>query len=111
MQKMNTINPRNASEALRYARTAERAQNILKEGYTFHRDPNSDVVAVCKPGRLAASYWLNMLEPGCDCPDFRKHKDYCKHTLASEMLEAREDEEAGLEAQCAEYDLRAENEW
>jgi SWIM zinc finger len=104
-----TINPaNNINEARRMANSYAKAQQIIKEGYTFHKDADSDVIAVCKPGRLAASYWINMLEPGCDCPDYRKHGKYCKHTLANGILE---DDAANMEAQCAEYDLRAANEW
>jgi hypothetical protein len=100
--------PRNAQEAMQQALRFERAKQIIKEGYTFHQDADSDVVAVCKPGSLAAAYWLNMLSDGCDCPDFLKTHKPCKHMIAWEILE---DDAANMEAQCAEYDLRAENEW
>jgi SWIM zinc finger len=100
----------NINLAVQQANRYERAKTLLKEGYTFHKDQGSDVVAVCKPGRLAASYWLNMLSEGCDCPDFLKRGQPCKHMLAWDILEAKAMEEAGLEAQCAEYEWRAENE-
>jgi hypothetical protein len=103
---MTNRTPRNAQEAMMQALRFERAKQILKEGYTFHPDADSDVVAVCKPGSLPAAYWLNMLEPGCDCPDFLKRGQPCKHMIAWEILEAT----ASFEAQCAEYEWRAENE-
>jgi hypothetical protein len=68
------------------------------------------VVAVCKPGSLAAAYWLNMLSEGCDCPDSLKG-NYCKHEMCWDAIQAEaKDVAAMLEAQCAEYEWRAENE-
>jgi hypothetical protein len=100
---MNNINT-----ARREANSYAKALEILKAGYTFTKDAETEVIAVCKPGRLAASYWLNMMEPGCDCPDYMKRGNFCKHTMAWGILQ---EEEASMEAQCAEYDLRAANEW
>ena len=83
------------------ANSYAKAIEIIKEGYTFSKDAETGVIAVCKPGRLAASYWINVLEEGCDCPDYMKHGKYCKHTLANGILE---EEEASMEAQCELYD-------
>lgn len=96
--------PKNAVEANEQAKRLDRAKALLAEGYTFYRDADSEVIAVCKPGRLAASYFINMLTPGCDCPDFLKTEQACKHMYAYEILQNEEaaavaDELAGLEWQ------------
>src|SRR5579859_6125884 len=93
--------PRNINDARRLILREERARLILKEGYTFWPDAELDTVAVCKPGRLAADYWIDGGK--CDCPDFEAHGDFCKHVLAYDMVM----EEA---AQVAEMDRRAEEE-
>lgn len=98
----------NINSARRAANCYAKAEQIIKEGYRFEKDADSEVIAVIKPGKLAASYWINLLSEGCDCPDFMKHGNFCKHTMANDLLE---DEMAGLEAQCAEYDARVAMEW
>jgi hypothetical protein len=96
-----TTSPKNAQEALQQANRLQRARAILAEGYTFHKDKDSEAVAVCKPGRLAASYWINLLSEGCDCPDSMKGND-CKHLLAWDILQTEKaDEQANMEWQCA----------
>ena len=99
------ITPANINEARRLANSYAKAEEIIKEGYQFTFE-NSGSIAVCKPGRLAASYWI--VDGECDCPDFLNRGTFCKHTLANRIL--REEEES-LEAQCAEYDLRQLMEW
>lgn len=100
---MNNINTAIA-QATRFTRAIE----IIKAGYTFHKDADSEVVAVCKPGEMKATYWINMLSEGCDCPDRMKTGNRCKHELAWNIIE---DERANMEAQCAEYDARQLIEW
>ncbi len=90
----------NINTAIAQANRFSRAIQIIKDGYCFTVE-NSGSIAVCKPGRLAASYWITDGE--CDCPD-RMKGNVCKHELAWEILE---DERANMEAQCAEYDRRA----
>ena len=53
----------------------------------------------CKPGRLAADYFINTVTGECDCPDFAKHGDFCKHTIAAELV----DEDAHYDAMAAQY--------
>lgn len=77
---MNYPQPRTASEALRLAKTEEKAQAILSEGYTFEQEEDTKTVSICKPGKLSASYWI--MDGECSCPDFQKHGNYCKHILA-----------------------------
>ena len=99
-----TNEPRNAQQALQQARLHERAQAILAAGYQFIEDKDTDVVAVVKPGRLAASYWINLLSEGCDCPDAMKG-NYCKHRAAWKLLqEQAADDAANMEAQCAAWE-------
>jgi hypothetical protein len=80
--------PRTAPEALRQARTAERAALIIQEGYSFFPDAELEMIAVCKPGFLHAEYWLTEGGKVCDCGDFVNRKDYCKHTIANSIVEA-----------------------
>ena len=75
------------NQAIAQANRFTRAMNILKEGYTFHKDADREVIAVCKPGEEKATYWINMLTPGCDCPDSMKNGNRCKHELAWSILE------------------------
>lgn len=103
MRNLN-IETKNPTEALRYARCAERAETLLREGYTFWKDVELETVAVCKPKRLAASYWIDLRESRCSCPDFEQHGDYCKHLLAFKMKE-EEDDDADRRAE-AEQDAR-----
>lgn len=98
---MNINTPKNAQQALQQATRFDRAEQIIKEGYTFHKDADSEVIAVCKPGSTAAAYWINMLSEGCDCPDYMKNCAACKHMIAWEILK---EEEAGLEAQCKQWE-------
>ena len=104
---MKEFTPKNATQALRLIRTTERANNLISEGYTFFEDKEADYVAVCKPGREAASYFMST-ENGdfkCECPDFVKNGDYCKHTICWGSMQ---DEAEMWEAICAEVDARAE---
>ena len=100
---MKEITPRTPAEALRYARTWERAQNLIAQGYGFWQTEGAaptDAVAVLKPGETSPAYWLNEAFSGldtCTCPDFEKHGDYCKHLIAW-------DEVCRDAARCAEYE-------
>jgi hypothetical protein len=98
---MKTINPKTATEALRYARTAERAQHMAEEGYTFRADDLADDCYFCtKPdGTL---YFVNLLAGCCTCPDFQRHHDFCKHLIGCSLNEQQES------AQLAELDRQAE---
>jgi hypothetical protein len=100
---MNSSTPNNINAAIKQANRRERALNILKEGYKFE-DMGEGVIAVTKPGTTAAAYWLNMITPGCDCPDAMKGNN-CKHEIAWEILQ---DEAKMWDAACAEYDARIE---
>lgn len=81
---LNLTEPRTAPEALRQATVFARAEQIISDGYSFwpYTDTTIDMVAVCKPGFLHADYWITDGGKVCDCPDFEKHKDVCKHVAA-----------------------------
>lgn len=81
-------NPRTINEAIRQADTTERARQIIAQGYSFWPEADRDTIAICKPGFLHADYWLSDNGKTCDCPDFVKHQDYCKHVLANSIVEA-----------------------
>src|SRR5438105_2764972 len=87
--------PSNAQAAWQLARCWQRALDILKAGYSFWPDEELESVAVCKPGRLYAHYLIT--RGVCDCPDYGRNGDYCKHTLAYE-------EHQRNQALCEEYD-------
>ena len=95
---MTTNQPKDIQTALRHALRLERAKQILAEGYTFWKDPEFDIIGVCKPGRLYAHYWIH--EGTCDCPDFEQYGDLCKHTLAVDIQNA---EDAAIDAQAAQW--------
>ncbi len=91
--------PTNLTAIRRLANSWTKAQSLLKEGYQFIECtlPDSPVklVAVRKPtdAQDAPSYWIHEnfsapeIKNGCSCPDFAKHNDYCKHTLAWEEIQ------------------------
>lgn len=100
----------NATKTIREARTWEKALAIIPElkkageYYTYSQAPG--VYGIYKRSYSTAadtSYLINLNgeKATCTCPDFEKHKDYCKHTMA---LEAVLEEEAREEAQVAEYE-------
>ena len=92
----------NINTAIAEALCMERALNILKEGYSFTDElGDGTLIAVCKPGKLAADYWIMFGK--CDCPDFMKTGRDCKHMIANEIKKA--DEEM-MEALCAEWEAR-----
>src|ERR1051326_6362748 len=80
-----STDPRNAVEALRLAKTTEKARGLRKEGYRFE-DLGIDSIAVIKPGRIAASYTVNAHTGECDCPDWQEHKNFCKHSIACQEV-------------------------
>ena len=91
---MNT-NTRNINEAIAQANRRERAEKIIQEGYSFTKDADSGMVAVCKPGDLHASYWIGEHvdgSTGCDCPDRVKTGKPCKHEIANNILESEKTE-------------------
>ena len=100
---MSSSTPNNINTAIKQALRRERAELIIKEGYKFE-DMGEGVIAVIKPGTTAAAYWINMITPGCDCPDSLKGNN-CKHEIAVEILK---DEEKMWNAACAEYEARIE---
>ena len=75
--------PKSIQQAHRMARRWESAQQILLDGYTFERDDEVGMTAVCKPGSFYAAYWIcdrpELVAPrgGCSCPDYDKYGDFC----------------------------------
>ena len=100
---MNNINT-----AIAQANRNTRAQQILKDGYTFTQEASGSV-AICKPGELHASYWIGEQVDGtngCDCADKAKTGLPYKHELAWNMLQ---DEEAQFEAMAAKWEEEEDN--
>lgn len=98
----NNTNRFNINDAIAQANRRERALNILEEGYTFTQE--NDMVAVCKPGELHASYWIGEhvdSSTGCDCPDRVKTGKPCKHEIANDILQA---DEAHFEAMAQKWE-------
>jgi len=91
---MNFI-PTNAVDALRLARAESKAKAIITEGYTFEAQEGTSLIAVCKPGKLAAAYWIETASDGfwqgCNCPaSVANGGTFCKHLLAYDRLQAEE---------------------
>ena len=105
---MTNTQPRNVQEALAQANRLQRAQQILKDGYTFTQDADTQMVAVCKPGELHAAYWIGEHVDGtngCDCADRVKTQKPCKHEHAWELVKAEQADEARMwEAQCKQWE-------
>jgi hypothetical protein len=98
------------ADAVRQACTLEKANAIaveLKkagEYYTYSQAPG--IYGIYKRSYSTASdtsYLINLNgeKPTCTCPDFQNFGNYCKHTMALEIVL---DEEAREEAQVAEYE-------
>ena len=99
--------PRNAKEANRQATCQLRAMEILPElrkgsMYVAHMGGAPGVYDVQKRGYDQPDTWYtdNLLTTTCDCPDFVKHGDLCKHTLAVELYDA----ELAAEEQCRQFE-------
>lgn len=95
--------PKNASEALRQARSAEKALTMFQDGYTMQPlfdDTITEVYLVTSPA--GNRYNVDMAKQICSCPDFTRHQDCCKHLIAVEY--------SLLEAENAAYDRYAEGE-
>ena len=108
MSDIFNYTPRNAQEAARLTRSYAKALECIAAGYTFSRDEEIGMTAVCKPGELHASYWIcdrpELVAPhgGCSCPDYDKHPGtFCKHILAYQELQNQE-------AEAEEYFARME---
>ena len=97
---------RDAETALRFLRTAQKAETLIRDGYTFNKwqtcnesffvhTPNGDCYAVYAD------------QERCTCPDFEKHQDFCKHLLCA--IEIRM-EERMIEVAEAEETVRQEAE-
>lgn len=88
MKNLSEIQPKSATEALRLARTEEKASAILAAGYLFDLDKETEIVNVVKPDSSLPSYTINLSDDtdlypqGCSCPDYQNRGSYCKHTLA-----------------------------
>ena len=80
--------PRNANEALAQAVRMERAEQIIRDGYSFFPDTELDMIAICKPGSLHADYQLTEGGTVCDCKDFAKTGLACKHIIANSIVVA-----------------------
>ena len=106
--------PKTAADALRMARSWEKAMRLIEEGYSFVNctTPDSPItlIAVYKPedAPAAPSYWIRAgfmaeeIPNGCTCPDFVKHGFYCKHTLCWEDMQSMETALAEYEKQQAD---------
>lgn len=110
---MNT--PRNISDALRQAKCWEKAQGMKAEGYVWNTICKN-FFRIFKPENTTqdkADYVVDLTAgmEHCNCPDFEKHEDYCKHTLFMQAeVKAQEDaaqqvfDLAACEATFAAYD-------
>ena len=100
------------SNAARYFRCADRASRLLSEGYKIVEGrcvmPNTPGAAflfsVVSPALNA--YSVNLAEVTCNCPDFEKNGDFCKHLIF--VAETEKDNAEMWNAICGEVDARAE---
>jgi hypothetical protein len=90
-------------QARRQAFVAERVQ-AMHAGSEYHwYDCGNGVYGVAKRAFSAqpdTAYTVELQPVSCDCPDFEKHGDFCKHTVYLwEQLDRQE-----VEAMCAAYE-------
>src|SRR5689334_19829158 len=95
--QIQTFQPKDAHQALRQAKSFEKAQEIIQAGYYFEEDKEIDTVYVVKPGKWSADYFI--YEGKCDCPDFTQRGEFCKHTLAWQILQKQKADEEAMIAQ------------
>jgi len=85
--------PKNAAQAAFIARIAERAQELMTEGYVIKQRSRKTLFGIYKPGNTTRhSDYVVDRTPGhelCTCAGFKKHGD-CKHRIAVALEEARE---------------------
>ena|ERR1041385_1581581 len=75
--------PKTATQALRLAKTAEKALAMyLGTEYRFEAFDNDDLQFFVLKGRVP-TYLVSLRTRRCTCADFAKHKDYCKHLLCA----------------------------
>jgi hypothetical protein len=92
---MNYPQPRTASEALRLANTEAKAQAILNSReYSLRQEHHFATTGLTtyRVDSPNATYLVDHRPNGkhsCTCPDFKKHGDFCKHTMAVSLEEER----------------------
>ncbi|GEM_PF-4750026 len=100
---------------MRQAKCYERAQDMMPAirvggEYVIYGNGIDGVYAIYKKSYSTAADTSYLLDnrgerPTCTCPDFEKHKDFCKHSIALELYL----QELALEQQTAlfteDYDL------
>ena len=102
--------PKNTSIAVRLAKRWESAKQITRDGYYFDVKADMDIVLVCKPVGGWAYTIGDFCNPnaGCNCPDFKRHGDFCKHTLA---YQGRQKLLTEIEAEECEMDVQSYTHW
>ena len=98
------------SNAARYFRCADRAAALINAGYIF-KPFATEPTAFYVDSPAGAQYIVHLhigaeFGPSCDCPDWKKNQDFCKHILCAAEL-YREDDAAMWNAICEEVDARA----
>lgn len=90
-------------QARRQIAVWEKAVKLFQQGYTAYETAQKGVWGVYSPEGKA--YTVNLNEQTCDCPDFVKREDYCKHVVG---LHYQLDKEAEEDALCAQAEVEAE---
>lgn len=114
---MNLPEPKTATEALRQARTWEKAQliaNSLAIGgeYFAYETATPGLWNMTKRSYSNAPDTVYVIDlrptkPTCTCPNFIEYNDFCKHTLALQTALEKDAEQAQIDAYEAEERERA----
>lgn len=99
--------PRNAEEAYRQIRIAERAEALKPslavggEYYTYQQGGTSfyGVYKRTYTAQPDICYLVDMEALTCTCPDFEAHLDFCKHLIALYEVLEEEAQEERMEAE------------
>ena len=104
--------PTNTETLSRLAKRWEGAKEITRAGYWFIAREECGTVDVCKPvGGWAYTIITEdffAVGTGCNCLDFQKHGDFCKHTLA---YQGRDEILTEFEAEACQMDKESYRRW
>lgn len=98
----------NTETILRSAKRYESAQALLSNPeYRFVKGFSNYHVLVNEERK----YKVDMLTETCTCPDFQRHGDFCKHSMAVGLIKEQEAQIAQAETYLMEMENAEDTEW
>lgn len=89
--------PMNAEQTSRLARRYEGALLILSNPSYIFTPFQTNPKAFYVEKEECTIYTVSVTNCYCSCPDFEKHRDFCKHLLAAEELLMRNSQMEGYD--------------